>query len=540
MRIIPLLFCLALVHQEIAHAKFEKSCQDLLNQKDGHGDLVYWRSKRQLRDEKAANDAIRNLYIAAFKNQKVQALAFDSTCEEEIEALQKLNAKSWSKRFVGSSSGQCLSYLETSCKSELRNDYFKSPINAQAPSQVIKAGERVVIPVTVESWTKDLVWKWTQKSGTSISGMTTDPDGRLSFVAPTPKCGNLDKIELSAVATDKSKRSESAIVTVRVDRPYCQIEESIVGKQTRALSVDSYNRLWVGTQKGLIMKGLDGFWSLPASFVEGEVESLAFNPNDEMVWVATMQNGIFVSQGSKINVMSSWQDSRSKQKFLAGARAKAIAFYEKSVYLGRANGIEVRSLDSGDISKKLLEGVSIQAIESDDSGKLWIGASDGLYSYEPKTDKLTRFDSANWTKGVKEEKTQVNSIVVNGNEIYFAIGKTGKFDEQGKAYDVKLGGVVRADLAKNEWRLFAKADGLAADDATKLEVDSLGRVWVASGGDLSWFTPGATALEGTWKTYRMPGKVFIKDIAYDRENHALWVGTLSHGLLRLALDIFPD
>lgn len=146
-----------------------------------------------------------------------------------------------------------------------------------------------------------------------------------------------------------------------------------------------------------------------------------------------------------------------------------------------------------------LGSLRVTALENQ-GATLWIGTSDGLYSYRNGT--MER-------KGVVLPKQDIRGLAWSElrKELYVSV------------YGAGVARLIpkKSNNDKDRWSLFTEEDGVFNLEPTSIVVDSSGHVWAAHAGGLSHFNLRK------WEQIRFEDNV-VNDISVDRKG-ALWIAT---------------
>lgn len=139
-KMLPLLFCLVFNLSFGLHADPDQNaaeCKAMLNQKEANGAFKFWENSKQIKQ--TAAKAVLEFYLQKIREEG-QELNLQNKCKAEINALEALNKKSYTKAFVGSSSRECLRILKQSCNNaQLIGDKWLSQFACDDPDALKKA-----------------------------------------------------------------------------------------------------------------------------------------------------------------------------------------------------------------------------------------------------------------------------------------------------------------------------------------------------------------------------------------------------------------
>jgi ligand-binding sensor domain-containing protein len=216
-------------------------------------------------------------------------------------------------------------------------------------------------------------------------------------------------------------------------------EENDTRLSITSLSIDSYERIWLGVSGGGV-EVVDKYGTKIKSFVYSADDSKSLKNNfihsmalgiDDKLWIGSSGGINRVDLHSLELETSSNQDSLQiknaqikeiktigKETFVGTWRKVGYVFSEKGLqkigisekfeikeitafgkdeegrlYMGSQNGLFISSIGEDskyEIESKLLEG-RILSIDKDNSGSMWIATENILYNYDPKTQRIEEF-----------------------------------------------------------------------------------------------------------------------------------------------------
>ena len=232
-----------------------------------------------------------------------------------------------------------------------------------------------------------------------------------------------------------------------------------------ALFEDDQDNLWVGClRRGLLLlpqhEPQFTSWSLSAQNVKigGSVTSFCQGDN-EMTWLAVQNNGIYGF------------DSKGNMVAHPAAPAKTYSIYR------------------------------------DKGGGYWIGADDGLYSYQPLTGA--------YTKVVGFISDYINAIIDDGNgKLYFSTYSKGFC-----SYDVKTKAFKNYSMFAND----PQRGRLHNNWVMTMMLDSRGLLWIGTSSNLSCYDPFKDTFKSQGWEVLLEGKTVTS--LYEDVDHRIIIGT---------------
>ena len=159
--------------------------------------------------------------------------------------------------------------------------------------------------------------------------------------------------------------------------------ESLTSNRVRAILVDSKNRVWVGTQKGLNLISDSSQFnsnSITNFFFNGNTNSgddilTIYEDSHNTIWVGTKAQGLFKYNGSN---------------------------FDRVTIINKDNKVEIKSIHS---------------IVEDENDNLWLGSNQGIAKFEIKSNKTVIY---NQTDGLLGKEFNDNAALkIAANKFYF-------------------------------------------------------------------------------------------------------------------------
>lgn len=158
-------------------------------------------------------------------------------------------------------------------------------------------------------------------------------------------------------------------------------------------------RLWIATTQGLrYYNPSDETFSKTGNDKLDNyfVYSLAVDKQDN-IWAGTLRYGLFCIDGRSGKIR---QWSKSSHKLKDNYITCVYPAEDGNVWLGtNNNGVQILNPKTGQLSdlneEPILRTCAVCSINDDGEGHIWIGTSQGLFQYSPKTDAAVRFTTEN-------------------------------------------------------------------------------------------------------------------------------------------------
>ena len=157
----------------------------------------------------------------------------------------------------------------------------------------------------------------------------------------------------------------------------------------RNLAADSKGRIWIGSYRnGLLCydKGRVSHYSMASSDIaDDDIYGLQIGP-DGTIWIGTLHGALQKLDPRTGEFTTIFNNEKSS------IRSILLDKDGHMLYLATARGLQCTNTRSGLTRQIEIEGLSrrVNDLIFDSSGKLWIGGSDGLFVYDPQTEKADR------------------------------------------------------------------------------------------------------------------------------------------------------
>ena len=241
-------------------------------------------------------------------------------------------------------------------------------------------------------------------------------------------------------------RETGAIKRYTSDHPY------IPSNDIHALFPDSRDRLWIGTDNGVVFYDLNqetfypfSDWVAPQTFHNNRVYAMDEGPSGN-IWFAT-RNGLHVYNGLSLKSFFGRQyDSTSLTSshvydVLVDSRARVWAATSKglNLYLGPNEGFRWFVREGLTCSNCLVSNETL-CLHEDHRGNIWIGTVGGLNEYHPSSDSMYTYT---------EQSGLPNNLIYSILE-----------DDSGNLWLSSNKGLTRLDISTEEMFNYSIYDGL--------------------------------------------------------------------------------
>ena len=219
----------------------------------------------------------------------------------------------------------------------------------------------------------------------------------------------------------------------------------------RAMAVDKKGNLWFATERGIIR--YDGNEIIVFDKREGDTNTMAnnsvgrlrFDKDDNLVFIGVASEGYLNTKTGKVNRFKIQFDEKDRLR-LAFPYAYGWPYIDddKTVWLGIFNiGFvnynpatqQTRYFRLYDSLPFLINNVYSIKANLADKNKLWLATNKGIYSFDKKSNSLTRnFKAENPADSTVHDENVINIIVENKDTVWFSARERGI-----GCYDVRTG-----------------------------------------------------------------------------------------------------
>lgn len=324
------------------------------------------------------------------------------------------------------------------------------------------------------------------------------------------------------------------------------LPQGIIANQISSIAEAADGRLWLGTLEGelLIFDPLDGTYK---RFQPDSTEGSVSDPNDiynvmidryGLIWVAA-DNGLEILNDVHESIVHfDSLGSESLSSFNLGFRGVNVIFQDDSdaYWIGTAgNGVAIFSLYTNLFQTILISSASqssslenvVWSFLEDSNGTLWIGTSQGVFRYDPRSKNFSEFDP------------HPNADEAELSDEVFSIIR----DETGMLWVGTGNGLSRFNYKEQQFTTykagygFSEETGLNPNDLfiTDIFIDSDGFFWLATyGSGLVKLNPNNNFMQSFLFKSEDDTSIssnVINKIFQDKDG-VIWIGTLGGGLNR--------
>ncbi|SKC64558.1 ligand-binding sensor domain-containing protein [Ohtaekwangia koreensis] len=365
------------------------------------------------------------------------------------------------------------------------------------------------------------LWIGTENGG--LCRLNTITNELLTLQSNKNDPASLPDNSVHALCKDRQGRiwigtySHGVAVIDRLGEKFMEVDIPLGNAVVNAIMLDSKQRLWVGTEEGLIVKSPQGLKHFRHTAAK---ESLQTNPVlsiyqdiQQRIWVGTWGGGLhrydeehdnFIhympdkkNKGSlsDANVFSIWQSSETQQLLVATYGGLNVLSDE---HTGTFEHVREKQYEFNNYIHTIYEGKK---------GDLWIGTLEELLRYDHTQKKLSRFETA----------THSDSVHVGGlcNSILE--------DSRGRLWVGTAKGLHLLINGKFKKR-YTTRDGLPNNIIQSILEDNAGNLWLGTAVGISRFSPD----DGVFRNFDiadgMPGNDFRPRACLRNDNHQFFFG----------------
>ncbi len=373
------------------------------------------------------------------------------------------------------------------CKFEIKNNsYTNFTIHSKAkttiPSNTIRS----------MCWDGNYLWIGTENGGLSKMDMTT---GMLTnYLYNNSDPNSIINNSIWSVYKDRQGRiwvgsfARGLCVLDALEDKIPLLDISMDGDLVNAIVIDSKNRMWIGTEDGLVLRDKTGsyrFRSDPEnkSTISSNAINCIFEDRKHRVWIGVWNGGINRFVENSKSFVRYLPDSKTKT--LTNADVFSITEYSKTgeLLLSTFGGLNILKDEQAGIFENPFkypsEGDQIQfTLLEDSKHNIWVGARSGLslYSLENKTTK--RIDILGDTTRVSD---QINCIYEDHKATLW-IGSSGGLHQM---------------ISPTKFITYTTKDGLPVNFVQGILEDAKGNLWLGTTKGLTFFN----TVTKTFKTF---------------------------------------
>ncbi|MEI6556568.1 MAG: ATP-binding protein [Paludibacter sp.] len=258
--------------------------------------------------------------------------------------------------------------------------------------------------------------------GTNLNGMFYfDQNGPLKQI-PTPKTNNPYTLISPSIVEDK--RGDIWFCTNYEVKCFSYKTNSIASlnavypSPTKvilpfSLAIDRYDNMWVGCASGLIRVNLNdknkpykfvSIGSLSDMVSSEQISRLIYDSIHNMVWACTKDNGVTaikLNKTGEISKITHLSHIESINSISSDHVWSVLLASDSTVWFGTDSGLN-KCIVSGDAIQvvsvnnlRIIGNVKIMSLAEDRNRTIWLGTSQALYSYKPKTNTEKKYTVAN-------------------------------------------------------------------------------------------------------------------------------------------------
>lgn len=295
-------------------------------------------------------------------------------------------------------------------------------------------------------------------------------------------------------------------------------ENSISGNAIREICKDQNGNLWIGTEDA----GLNKFNPQTGRFTNfqhsrsdqtlSHYNIHALLTRGQMLWVGTFEHGLDIldiNTGKVVRHYARGDGHGLNSNFV-------FTLYEDkkgNILAGTPSGLQVYDFKSDSFfTLKAIDSTNFYtAILEDHKGNLWAGTYwDGLYKFDPKTNKTTTF---------KHNNSDPSSISGNGiNSIYE--------DRSGAIWITTENGLNVYDERSNDFRSYSAKDGFPSNVFYSIIESDEGILWITTSNGLVAFNPETDEKGIYTKSNGLLSDQFNYNSAFKEEDGTFYFGSV--------------
>jgi len=260
-------------------------------------------------------------------------------------------------------------------------------------------------------------------------------------------------------------------------------ENSISGNAVREICKDDYGNLWIGTEDGALNKINSISGNIEHFKPTGEKGSIAYTnvhgllADKDELWIGTFEHGIDVMDIKTGKVIKHYSAGRGEKGLKSNFALCFIRASDGKIIVGTSVGLYSydRKKDSFNLYPQIPFGSFVTSVVEDHHKILWVGTqTNGVYRIDPASGRYEHFQN----EINKKNMLSNNSI----NDVYE--------DSEGNIwFATEGGGISKLDSSRKNFSYFTTANGLPGDFVYKIIEDDEKSIWATTSNGLVHFEP---------------------------------------------------
>jgi ligand-binding sensor domain-containing protein/signal transduction histidine kinase len=364
------------------------------------------------------------------------------------------------------------------CKLDLRNDQYTRFTTETHPSLPNN---------TIRNMIADGRYLWIATENGGLSRMDVHTEELINFLYDKSNPNSIINNSIWSVHKDRQGRvwagsfAKGLCVLDVMEDKIPIYDASLESDLVNVIFMDSKDRMWIGTEDGLILKDKTGsqrfrFDRHNKNTISSNAINCVYEDSQHRIWVGVWEGGInrFVE---KSKTFARYGDEPGHKGNLKDPNVFAIAQSSKTgeLLVSTFGGLHILKDEERGIFENPFvypnEGDQIQfAVLEDRAQNIWVGARSGLYIYSLETKKIKQVN-------IWEDTTKASEQV---NCIYEA--------RDGTLWVGSSGGLHQM-TSPGKFTSYSVKDGLPVDFIQGILEDEKGNLWLGTSKGLSLFNP---------------------------------------------------
>ena len=280
-------------------------------------------------------------------------------------------------------------------------------------------------------------------------------------------------------------------------------DEFLTDRSVLSLVVDRRNHLFVGTDgKGLVEYSPEKRRIAEYSLGNKTAVQAAYKDHDGTLWFGAYTQGVYIHSGSSITHILEHIDARS--------------FYDDKkgrMWIGASDGIYVVDKKTHQVRERYMEGRLVRAMHEDRQGNVWVSVlGNGIYVYNQHKKLIKEFNA--W-----------NGLPSNNVEQFL-------LDRQGRIWAATIEGIVCFDrqFMQGKYKVYTKKDGQANTLVRAIAEDREGNIWATTSKGLSCLRKGTRRFINFGYNDNIVVGDFVAQCVAEGPDGTLYFGTNGAGL----------